>query len=219
MAAKMRECRLIIFAKAPISGRVKTRLIPSLGAKAAMCLHQKLIVHSLVKARQARVGPIDLWCAPSTAHPFFLCCQKKFRAGLHSQPRGDLGRRMAFALRTTLERASSALLIGTDAPSLTEGDLREAAKALARGMDAVVGPAEDGGYVLIGLRRFAPELFRGISWGTGCVLAETYERLHRLGWQWHELPKRWDVDRPEDVERLRTEGLLKGRHQGCENCF
>jgi glycosyltransferase A (GT-A) superfamily protein (DUF2064 family) len=76
-------------------------------------------------------------------------------------------------------------------------------------MDAVIGPAEDGGYVLIGLRRYAPELFKGVSWGTDLVLKETRERLRVLGWQWHELKERWDVDRPEDMKRLKSEGLLK----------
>jgi hypothetical protein len=115
---------------------------------------------------------------------------------------------MVYALRKTLKKTSHALLIGTDCPSLTRDDLREAAEGLRRGIDAVIGPAEDGGYVLIGLRRCAPELFTGISWGTGSVLHQTRLRLRDLGWKWNELSERWDVDRPEDVERLKREGYL-----------
>ncbi len=102
-----------------------------------------------------------------------------------------------------------ALLMGTDCPSLTADDLQESAEVLRRGVDAVIGPAEDGGYVLIGLRRHTPELFTGIPWGTGAVLPRTRERLSGLGWKWHELSEQWDVDRPEDIERLKQEGHFR----------
>jgi hypothetical protein len=208
------DCRLIVFAKAPISGQVKTRLIPSMGASAAVAFHEKLVFHCLATAVKAHVGPVDLWCAPSARHPFFIHCRRKFQVELHNQPNGDLGRRMAFAFSKTLKRASSAILIGTDCPSLTQADLKEAAEILAQGFDAVIGPAEDGGYVLLGLRHYAPDLFSGISWGTNRVMEKTRLRLRRLKWRWHELPERWDVDRPEDLERLRMEGHLKSLRTG-----
>ena len=115
---------------------------------------------------------------------------------------------MAFAFKKTLKKASSALLIGTDSPSLTSDDIKKAAETLARGVDAVIIPVEDGGYVLLGLRRLAPDLFSGIPWGTNTVMEETRLRLRRLKWRWRELPQRWDVDRPEDLERLRMDGYL-----------
>jgi rSAM/selenodomain-associated transferase 1 len=121
---------------------------------------------------------------------------------------GDLGKRMGDALRKTLEKASYGILIGTDCASFTEKDIKEAARAMKRGAKAVIGPAEDGGYFLIGMRRYAPELFEGIPWGTGSVMEETRKRLQQLGWRWHELRMFWDVDRPEDVERLVREGYL-----------
>jgi len=201
------DCRLIVFAKAPIPGQVKTRLIPFIGEEAATALHQKLVSHCLSVALKASL-PIELWCSPSSRHPFFIHFRKDFRLDLHKQPPGDLGRRMAFAFRKALQRASSALLIGTDSPSLTSDDIKKAAETLAQGIDAVITPAEDGGYVLIGLRRLAPDLFSGISWGTNTVMDETRLRLRRLKWRWHEMPQRWDVDRPEDLERMRMEGYL-----------
>jgi glycosyltransferase A (GT-A) superfamily protein (DUF2064 family) len=97
-------------------------------------------------------------------------------------------------------------LIGTDAPSLTEADLKESAEVLLKGIDAVISPAEDGGYVLIGLRHEVSDLFTGISWGSNTVMEETRLRLRQLRWRWHELPERWDVDRLEDLERLKREG-------------
>jgi rSAM/selenodomain-associated transferase 1 len=116
---------------------------------------------------------------------------------------------MAHAFHETLKWTTQALLIGTDCPSLTVDDLREAAEVLRKGIDAVIGPAEDGGYILIGLRRCVPDLFTGISWGTGSVLDQTRRRLRELRWKWHELSEQWDVDRPEDVERLKREGYSK----------
>jgi glycosyltransferase A (GT-A) superfamily protein (DUF2064 family) len=108
-----------------------------------------------------------------------------------------------------LEKADSALLVGTDCPSLTCADLKDAKRVLHQGLHAVISPTEDGGYVLLGLRQYEPKLFEGVSWGTESVLEETRKRLCRLGWHWHELSERWDVDRPEDVERLISEGYFE----------
>ena len=203
------DCCLMVFAKAPIAGQVKTRLISSMGEEAATALSKKLILHSLATVLEANIGPVELWCAPSASHPFFIDCKREFHVELHTQPKGGLGKRMASAFSQTLNRASSALLIGTDSPSLTQADLKEAAEALIQAFDAVIVPAEDGGYVLIGLRHDAPDLFSGISWGTNTVMEETRLRLIKLKWRWHELPQRWDVDRPEDLERLIREGHLE----------
>jgi uncharacterized protein len=203
------DCRLIVFAKAPVPGRVKTRLIPTLGAPGSAALYEQLVLNILSIAIDARVGPVDLWCASSSNHPFFLQCLRKFQIILLDQIEGELGSRMAHAFQQTFRTASYVLLIGTDCPSLTVHDLREAAGVLRQGMDAVIGPAEDGGYFLIGMSRYAPELFTGISWGTEFVLDQTRACLRRLGWKSHELPERWDVDRPEDVKRLTREGYIE----------
>lgn len=205
---KRSDCRLIIFAKAPVLGEVKTRLVPFLGEGLTTSLYERMVLHTLTTAVNAALGPVDLWCTPSTQHPFFRRCVKEFNAGLMTQTDGDIGRHMAHAFRETLKRASCALLIGTDCPSLTSDDLIKAAALLKKGTDAVIIPSEDGGYVLIGLRRYADDLFRKVPWGTERVMEETRLRLHNLGWRWHELPERWDVDRPEDVERLRLEGYI-----------
>jgi hypothetical protein len=202
------DCRLLVFAKAPVPGQVKTRLVPSMGPSAATALYEQLVLNILSIAIDAHVGPVDLWCAPSSNHPFFLQCVQKFQIILLNQIESDLGSRMAHAFQQTLRTAAYALLIGTDCPSLTVHDLQEAAGVLRQGIDAVIGPTEDRGYFLIGLRRYAPELFTGISWGTGSVLHQTRLRLRDLGWKWNELSERWDVDRPEDVERLKREGYL-----------
>ncbi len=194
----------MIFAKAPTPGRVKTRLIPALGESGAAELQRRLIERTLRVAVAAGLGAPELWCAPDPDDPFFAACAKRYGISLRAQGEGDLGMRMARALESALADGSPGLLIGCDCPALTSAYLREAAAALAGGNDAVFGPAEDGGYVLIGLARSQrAELFEDIAWGTASVMQETRTRLARGNWRWRELPLLWDVDRPEDLRRLR----------------
>ena len=194
----------MIFAKAPTPGRVKTRLIPALGESGAAELQRQLIERTLCTAVAAGLGRLDLWCAPDPDDPFFAACAERHGVGLRAQGEGDLGMRMARALEFALAAGAPALLIGCDCPALTSAYLREAAGVLAGGSDAVLGPAEDGGYVLIGLARSPPaQLFENIAWGTASVMQETRTRLARRNWRWRELALLWDVDRPEDLQRLR----------------
>jgi hypothetical protein len=203
---KKTNCRIIVFAKAPIPGRVKTRLLSSMDGQAVAALHERLVWHSLHTAAESKVGPLELWAFPSKEHPFFLRCAERFKVKLHQQTDGDLGEKMSNAFDEALKRSGCALLMGTDCLSLDPGDLREAKGALEQGADAAISPTEDGGYVLIGLRRNEPRLFEAIAWGTDSVLDQTRERFRRLNWSWRELRRQWDVDRPEDVDRLKREG-------------
>jgi uncharacterized protein len=207
MTASVAEtvCRVMVFARAPTPGEAKTRLIPALGKAGAAALHRRLVMHSLDIAASAGLGPVELWCAPDTADPFFRACERRLGASLHSQGEGDLGARMQRAFESALARARRAILVGSDIPALTAQYLRDADQALVRGDDAAIGPAQDGGYVLIGLSRCDPELFRDIPWGGPEVLAETRVRMAALSWRCSELPVLWDVDRPEDLERLPEE--------------
>lgn len=158
-------------AKAPIPGLTKTRLIPSIGAHAAAVLQERLTEHAVVTALAATVGSATLWCAPDPSHASFRELVARHKITLKRQLEGDLGQRMLAAMN------GPTLVIGTDCPALTAGDLRAAAKAL-RDADVVLVPAEDGGYVLIGARAAYAELFTGITWGTATVLAETKARCH-----------------------------------------
>ena len=125
-----------------------------------------------------------------------------------SQCDGDLGARMQHAAAAALAVTGRILIIGTDCPALTPAELRLAADRLDARHDAVLIPAEDGGYVLIGLKWWNPRLFSDIAWGSDQVLATTRARLAELRWRWHELPPSWDVDRPPDFARLRASGLI-----------
>lgn len=193
-------CPVMVFAKAP--GEAKTRLIPALGAAGAAALHRQLVMNCLRAAIDAQLGPVELWCAPDAGDPFFRECERRFGVSLRSQGQGDLGARMQGAFDAALARASRAILVGSDIPALSAQYLRDAERALAGGDDVVIGPAEDGGYVLIGLSRCDPELFREIPWGGPEVMAETRRRIVALAWRLSELPALWDVDRPEDLGRL-----------------
>ena len=198
-------CPVMVFARAPTPGEAKTRLIPALGAAGAAALHRRLVMHCLRAATGAQLGPVELWCAPDAGDPFFHECERRFGVSLRSQGQGDLGARMRGAFEAALARASRAILVGSDIPALSAQYLRDAVRALAGGDDVVIGPAEDGGYVLVGLSRCDPELFRGIPWGGSEALAETRRRIAGLSWHSSELPVLWDVDRPEDLERLPEE--------------
>jgi uncharacterized protein len=186
-----------------VPGRVKTRLIPLLGEKAAARLHAQLVERTL-KTAQATGFRVDLYCSPGTRSKFFKAMQERFDIRLRPQGRGNLGERMYRALR----RHPGSVLIGSDCPALRPADLRAAARALRGGADAVLQPAEDGGYALIGVRRASRALFTGVAWGGAQVLSQTRQRLRRLRWRWTELRTVWDVDRPEDVARLRKSGQL-----------
>jgi len=195
----------MVFAKAPEAGRVKTRLVPVLGEEGAARLHRQLVEHALGIAQACGLGEVELWCAPDAADPFFNECAMRHGARLCEQGPGDLGARMKRALDGAFAQGARGVLIGSDCPAMSPDYLRQAAAALADGNDAVFGPAEDGGYVLAGMARApAALLFDAMAWGTASVMQRTRERLTRLAWRWHELPVLWDVDRPEDVLRMRS---------------
>jgi uncharacterized protein len=188
---------IAVFARAPVPGRAKTRLVPRLGEWRAAQLHARLVARALRTARLARCGPVELHLA--TAHSMY-------RAGkaVKMQRGADLGERMQRAIAAGLRAHRTVIVIGSDCPALTAFDLRRAERLLRGGCDVVLAPAEDGGYALIAARRVSSRLFEGVPWGTGTVYQETLRRLKMLGWRWRALRTVWDVDRPEDLDRLRA---------------
>jgi uncharacterized protein len=194
---------LMIFCKAPIAGQVKTRLTSELTPGQAMQLHIELSIKILQLATQSNLCSVQLWCTPSIEHPFFAASAQTYQVTLKQQQGLDLGQRMNHAFCSALNTYSRALLVGCDCPSLTEQDLEEALTALSEGMSCVLAPAEDGGYVLIGLNRPQPELFDNVSWGTHQVLEQTLARIKQNNLRFQELNKQWDIDTPEDLARYR----------------
>ncbi len=202
------DARIIVFAKAPIPGQAKTRLIPALGEHGASELHARLVRHTLTTTSQAGLCPVELYCADSLQQPFFTECRQDFPITLKQQYGTDLGERMANAFDSGLRSSRHIILIGCDCPALTSTDLEQALEALMSNQDCVLKPAEDGGYVLIGLSSTLDHnIFFNIDWGTDRVLTQTRERLLAINWHWQELDTTWDLDRPEDLSKLRQAHL------------
>jgi rSAM/selenodomain-associated transferase 1 len=193
-----------LLAKAPIAGFAKTRLIPVLGARGAAVLQERLVERAVETACAAAIGPVTLWTTPDESHPVFQSIGARLGITLARQADGDLGARMLAAITAA---NTCVLLIGSDCPALTLDHLRAAADVLRDRAPAVVIPAEDGGYALIGLRTSEPALFSDMPWSTPLVMNETRRRLRTLGLTWHEPVTLWDVDLPQDLERMRGIGL------------
>ncbi|HKQ04398.1 MAG TPA: TIGR04282 family arsenosugar biosynthesis glycosyltransferase [Blastocatellia bacterium] len=192
--------RLIIFTRYPEPGRAKTRLIPALGAEGAADLHRRLTERTLATARRLatlRRLTLEVRYAGGDA-----ALMRQWLGGgphLRAQGDGDLGARMREAFREAFEEGCyGVVLIGTDCPDIAPATLLSAFTALGDN-ELVMGPARDGGYYLIGLRRAIPQLFEGINWGTDTVLRHTLQIAARLDLRYRLLEQLDDIDRPEDL--------------------
>lgn len=207
MRADPATVEIAVFARAPLPGQAKTRLIPRLGAEGAARLQQQLTERALARARAVPGARVTLWTTGPVDDPSIRATAQAAGATVKAQCGDDLGIRMANAFAATLDGRCPMLLIGTDCPAQTVDDLQAAHEAL-RGADVVVQPAEDGGYVLIGMTSAHRALFEGVAWGGDTVLAATRERARSLGLRLAELPRCWDLDRGEDLDRAVALGLV-----------
>lgn len=199
------DASILVFAKAPEPGLAKTRLIPALGAAGAARLAAHMLEHACAAAAAARCGPVTLCVSPDATHAALQRVATTHGLALQPQGEGDLGQRMQRAFQQAFATADRALLMGTDIPAWSPADLQAAAQALDT-HDAVLVPALDGGYALVGLRASAagalPTLFEGMTWSTPLVLVHTRQRLRQAGLRWIELPAVADVDTPEDLDHV-----------------
>lgn len=197
----MRRTRIVIFAKAPVPGRVKTRLIPALGEIGAARLAHRMLGATVAEAIAAALAIPELCVDPHPLDAAWSGFLPTAHLRVTAQGDGDLGERLARAARRSLLLGENVLLIGTDCPALGRKRLRAAAAALGS-HDCVVHPAEDGGYVLLGLSRFDPRLFEGIAWSTSSVFGQTRARVEELGWSFDIRDTLRDVDEPGDLENV-----------------
>ncbi|MFN7753621.1 MAG: TIGR04282 family arsenosugar biosynthesis glycosyltransferase [Pseudomonadota bacterium] len=198
-----------VFARAPVEGAVKTRLIPALGPAGAARLHARMVEHTLDAARGAArelAAELQLWATGEDTGGWLATQAQRRGATLRAQPDGDLGERMQAATSAALADGARVVLVGSDCPARTPQEFVEAFAALEEGHDLVLQPACDGGYTLIGLVRAAPALLTGMAWGGPMVFAETCARARAEGLRLACLPATWDVDRPEDLQRLAALG-------------
>ncbi len=194
------DCIILVFAKAPIAGTVKTRLVPHLTHQQAAELQQELIHDRLQMCRSSRLCEVQLWCSPDIDHEFFGVCSDLYDINLRQQKGNDLGERMMDAIGKSLASYKKVIIIGTDAPALDAGLIDKAITALNQSQIVMV-PAEDGGYVLLGAVAYSDSLLEHVSWGTENVLSHTCRNIDHLNLSYELLDQCWDVDRPEDLER------------------
>ncbi|RLP54521.1 MAG: glycosyltransferase [Ketobacter sp.] len=183
-----------VFAKAPLAGRVKTRIAKTLGETAALNLHKLLCDHIIQVAQTSQADEVEIWTTEPNAY-FDV-----FAAPVWIQQGRELGTRMSFSLRHGLSRFDRVLIIGGDAYSLTPDYLNQALSALQE-TDVVLGPAEDGGYVLVGATQTWPVLFQKVPWGTADVMGTTLDIMLANGIGFHLLPEQWDIDTLDDLRK------------------
>lgn len=195
---------LHMLARSPIPGRVKTRLIPALGEEGA-CDMQRLLLARALALPATGFSQRFVWL-DDLPDPALEVLAERHGWTLVEQPAGDLGERMRRIATLGLAESDAVVLIGNDCPAL-DGRYLQAAREALHQQPVVIGPAEDGGYVLLGLRQVDATLFSHLPWGTDQVLALTRQRVERLGWGACLLDALWDVDRPEDLARLAGLGI------------
>jgi rSAM/selenodomain-associated transferase 1 len=195
---------IVVMAKAPEPGRVKTRLAQAIGEDAAAALAGRMLQRTLETARRAAVGTLELCVTPDLPHPSLCVAAARFGACLSEQGDGDLGQRMARIARRVLADGEQPIIVGSDCPELAPHHLQRATHMLLT-RDAVLQPAADGGYVLIGLRAFDPRLFDALPWGTATVMAITRDRLRELAWSWWQGETLHDIDTAADLVHLPEE--------------
>ncbi|OZG74084.1 hypothetical protein BTA51_08220 [Hahella sp. CCB-MM4] len=191
----------IQFAKRPIPGLVKTRLIPELGEEVATQVHETLLKRTLHTLVDSGLGAVQLWWDKAWDDKAYLA-----QLGVDgvfstfSQEGDDLGERMYQALSTQLKTFRKVILLGSDCPVLSASYLAQAILALDSA-DLVLGPSDDGGYVLIGAKSLTYATLKDTLWGTPSVMATTLQQAQWEGLRTQLLPELWDVDLPEDYRR------------------
>ncbi len=209
--------RLILFAKRPLAGLAKTRLVPVLGESGALSLYRAMLLDALATcaslARPGRPVEVSFDRAWTPRPPFDRPCERLERT---AQGPGDLGERLLRAARRAGRAGSRAtVFLGADAPTLAAGCVEAAFEALAGGADVVLGPATDGGYVLIGVAGPFASPFEDIPWGTPAVLDRTRERVLDAGLRLAEVPGGDDVDDGDDLARLLVETRRSAVRSRC----
>ena len=194
----MTQPELILFAKQPLPGEVKTRLLPDYSPERAAEIAAFLIRATVELAASSWPGDVALHVWPDVDHPLFQELAREFHIRLVPQAGGDVGARMLSALRAGAERHGCAAVMGCDVPHCGWDVLDLANDLLARGKN-VLGPTEDGGYYFIGLQEARPELFENMPWGGNQVLPMTLARAEAAGMEFDLLAQLRDIDTARDL--------------------
>lgn len=188
-----RKKTVLCFCKYPDPGAVKVRLASNLGKELAANIYKILLEH-IVQIICAGERECVLYCYPDTRHAFFRYCNSKYPISLYKQEGSDLGIRMFNAIDTHLNDARHVVLVGSDCPELGSAYINKAFRLLGAGNDIVLGPANDGGYALIGANKINQSVFNDISWSTNKVLQQTQDKIKGLHWKSTCMPLVRDID-------------------------
>lgn len=195
------DIEILVFAKAPITGQVKTRLVPAIGAEAAARLYRQMLQQTLKTVVESALCRVRLLCTPDTSHPFFQSLSSHYGVPLDLQKGNNLGERMFNAASRRLNEIENVILIGSDCPEMSASHLENVIDILITNeSEIVITPAHDGGYVLLGLHRVNPALFEGVNWGTETVMSQTRNALEQLQWHWKEMEPLKDLDTFKDIK-------------------
>ena len=194
----MSQPELIVFAREPVAGQVKTRLQPNYSPEKAAEIAAFMIRATVELAVTAWPGDVRLYAWPDIDHPLFRQLADEFHIQLAPQSEGDLGAKMLDALRQGIARQGAAAVMGCDVPHCGWDVIDQANHWLARGKN-ILGPTEDGGYYLMGLQEARAELFDEMPWGSDKVLELTLARAEKLGIEFDLLKKLRDVDTARDL--------------------
>ncbi len=195
--------QLIVFVKAPVAGQCKTRLIPLLGQHEASEFYKTLVEQCIEKIQDINNIDVVIYATPDTRHPFIQALGKRLTGTVKTQQGNNLGERMHTAMHESLQHYSQVVLIGTDCPVISQQYIELAFESL-KFNDVVFGPAEDGGYVLIGARKVQPALFQNINWGTDKVLEQNLHNCRTCAYNTQLLETLWDIDTPNDFLRYQN---------------
>ncbi len=195
--------KILIFAKEPVLGKVKTRLASSIGDDGAVRVHIEMLRNTVEMACDSDLATVELYVSGNKNHSLFQTLAKQYRITVYQQRGKDLGERMFYALQQSLIDGGYCLLIGTDCPIMTTDYLVSAFDFLEQKRDVVLGPSEDGGYVLLGARHVQKSWFCGIPWGGHSVLELSRQKLIASDVRYAELQPLWDIDHIEDLQRWR----------------
>jgi len=207
IAFKHADTVIQLFTKAPVKGQVKTRLEPALGQDEIVVLYRNLIETRVKGLMDAGFCQLNLWAASNPGHEFFTALQSQYPIEVYNQEGADLGGRMDHCVQSGLKTHRKVIVLGGDCVSVDLDYLAQAIQALDES-PVVLGPAEDGGYVLVGTCVDKPEIFADVDWGTEQVLAQTVANLKQQQLAYRLLDTRWDLDRPEDLERLKQSSIM-----------
>jgi len=204
---KYPDFRLIMMARAPVSGKVKSRLARTIGNRRAAGVYRNMLRTQISKLLAAKICPLELHVCAPVQHPLFMAMRRGGVVRVEQQRGNNLGSRMHHAIRSGLQRADAVILIGADVPGISVEQIRQVCTLISGQDELIIMPAEDGGYGLLAMRKVDAGLFRGVHWGSQRVCKQTVKRATQLGISYRLFSSCYDIDFQRDLARLRKLGV------------